>query len=170
MQRPGLFFRVKRIDILKTQLNYFILLLFVIGISGSFQSLNAQQKGDNFGIGVMVGEPSGLTVKKWLSDNTAFDIGAAWSLSDKTEALHLHSDLLFHSWFEDNPNLAFYYGIGARTILDSDAKLGVRLPFGLNYVFKNIPFDMFVEAVPIVDLAPDTKLAGNGAVGLRYYF
>jgi hypothetical protein len=29
---------------------------------------------------------------------------------------------------------------------------------------------MFVEAVPIVDLAPDTKLAGNGAVGLRYYF
>ncbi|MEQ9280623.1 MAG: hypothetical protein RLN83_14100 [Balneola sp.] len=158
------------IDLLKEHLKYFFLFLFIVGILSSTQSLNAQQKGDNFGIGVMLGEPSGLTIKKWLSDNSAFDIGAAWSLSDKTEALHLHSDFLFHSWFEDNPNLAFYYGIGVRTILDSNAKLGVRIPFGLNYVFENIPFDAFVEAVPIVDIAPDTRLAGNGAVGLRFYF
>lgn len=145
-------------------------MLFIIVLVGEFNSATAQKKGDNFGIGIMLGEPTGLTIKKWTSDKIAFDIGAAWSLSDAKEALHLHTDFLLHSWFQDNPNLAFYYGVGARTILDENAKLGLRVPLGLNYVFEHGPFDVFVEAVPILDLAPDTKFAGNGAVGLRFYF
>lgn len=155
---------------MKKIFKFFLCLIFVIGIYSQDSSLSAQQKGENFGIGIMIGEPTGLTIKKWMSDNTAFDIGAAWSLSNTDEALHLHSDFLLHNWFNDNPNLAFYFGIGARTILDSNAKLGLRIPFGLNYVFENGPFDVFVEAVPIIDIAPDAEFAGNGAVGLRFYF
>lgn len=147
-----------------------LLSVLMIGFALTINTANAQQKGSNFGIGVMLGEPTGLSVKKWLNDNTAFDIGAAWSLSDTNEALHLHTDFLIHNWFNDNPNLAFYYGIGGRTILDDEAKLGIRIPLGLNYVFENGPFDVFVEAVPIFDIVPDTKFAGNGAVGLRFYF
>jgi len=155
---------------MKKILQLTLCMVFIVSISSTYHSLIAQKKGDNFGIGIMIGEPTGLTIKKWISDNTAFDIGAAWSLSDTNEALHLHSDFLLHNWFEDNPNLAFYYGIGARTILDDNAKLGVRIPLGLNYVFEHGPFDVFVEAVPILDIAPDTEFAGNGAVGLRFYF
>jgi hypothetical protein len=132
---------------------------------------NGPTEGDNFGIGVMLGEPTGVSVKSWFSETTAFDIGAAWSLSDN-EDLHLHADYLIHSWFDDieNGSLAFYYGIGGRIIFADDAEAGVRVPLGLNYIFEEIPFDLFVEAVPIFDLTPDTELAGNGAVGLRYYF
>lgn len=155
---------------MKITLRTFLCLAIIIGIASTYHTATAQQKGDNFGIGIMIGEPTGLTIKKWMSDNTAFDIGAAWSLSDANEALHLHSDFLLHNWFEDNPNLAFYYGIGTRTILDDDAKLGIRIPLGLNYVFEHGPFDVFVEAVPILDIAPDTEFAGNGAVGFRFYF
>jgi hypothetical protein len=155
---------------LKLLLKSVLLLCLIIGFSSTINTAHAQQKGDNFGIGIMIGEPSGLTIKKWLTDNTAFDVGAAWSLSDRNEAIHLHTDFLLHNWFNDNPNLAFYYGIGGRAILDSDAKIGVRVPLGLNYVFESGPFDVFVEAVPIIDLAPDTKFAGNGAVGFRFYF
>jgi hypothetical protein len=36
-------------------------------------------------------------------------------------------------------------------------------------VFENVPFDLFLEAAPILDLTPDVELAGNGAVGIRYY-
>lgn len=150
-------------------------LLLLLGAFIALQPEAARaQKGSidtngNFGIGVMVGEPTGISVKNWLSGSTAFGIGAAWSLSDE-EALHLHADYLMHCWFADAEGLAFYYGIGGRVIFADDPKVGVRVPLGLNYVFTNVPFDLFVEAVPILDLTPDTEFGGNGAVGIRYYF
>ena len=128
--------------------------------------------GGNVGIGVMFGEPTGLSVKAWTSSSTALNIGAAWSLAGRNEAIHLHADYLFHSWFGNvnRGQLGFYYGIGARAIFAGDPILGVRIPLGLNYVFENSPLDLFVEAVPILDLSPETKSAGNGAFGIRYYF
>lgn len=132
----------------------------------------ANGDGGNLGIGIMIGEPTGLSVKTWNSGRSAFGIGAAWSLSGRNEAIHLHADYLLHSWFTemDEERLAFYYGIGGRIIFADDPRAGVRIPLGLNYVFGSIPFDIFVEAVPIVDLTPETEFAGNGAVGIRYYF
>lgn len=125
----------------------------------------------SLGLGVLIGEPTGVSVKSWNSSRSAFDIGAAWSLAGREgEALHLHTNFLLHSWFSDTDNLAFYYGIGGRTIFADDATVGIRAPFGLNYVFPNVPFDLFVEAAPILDLTPEVELAGNGGVGIRYYF
>lgn len=132
------------------------------------ETAEAQGRGGDFGIGVMLGEPTGVSVKSWLSNSSAFDVGAAWSLGER-EALHMHADLLRHSWFEENQQLAFYYGIGGRVIFYDDAHVGARIPLGLNYVFESIPFDLFIEAVPILDITPDVELAGNGAVGIRYY-
>lgn len=126
--------------------------------------------GGNFGVGVMFGEPTGVSVKSWNNDRSAFGIGAAWSLGGRNEALHVHADYLMHSWFSDAEGLAFYYGIGGRIIFADDPNIGVRVPLGLNYVFKEVPFDLFAEAVPIIDFTPDTEFAGNGAVGIRYYF
>jgi len=128
--------------------------------------------GGNLGVGIMVGEPTGVSVKAWNNDRSAFGVGAAWSLSGRNEAIHLHIDYLQHTWFEDldEGSLGFYFGIGGRGIFADDPLIGLRIPLGLTYVFGGIPFDIFVEAVPILDLTPDTEFAGNGAVGLRYYF
>jgi hypothetical protein len=152
-----------------------LILILAIGMLVSLKpdSAKAQAKneeGGNFGVGVMFGEPTGVSIKLWRSERSAFDIGAAWSLAGRTEALHLHADYLLHSWFEDEENLAFYYGIGGRVIFADDPTAGVRIPVGLNYVFQKIPFDIFIEAAPILDITPDVELAGNGAVGIRYYF
>lgn len=128
--------------------------------------------GGNFGLGVMVGEPTGVSVKSWNNSRSAFAIGAAWSFSGPREAVHLHADYLLHSWFNnvEHGQLAFYYGLGARVVFSNDAEAGIRIPLGLNYVLEDGPFDLFVEAVPILNLTPDTDFAGNGAVGIRYYF
>src|SRR6056297_2032250 len=136
-------------------------------------SASAQANADgtrNFGLGLMLGEPTGVSVKSWFGTKAAFDMGAAWSLSGRDEALHLHTDYLYHRWFENKKNLAFYYGLGGRVIFSDNAVAGVRVPFGLTYVFKGIPFDLFVEAAPLLDVSPDVEFAGNGAVGIRYYF
>ncbi|MEX0661567.1 MAG: hypothetical protein WEA58_09065 [Balneolaceae bacterium] len=128
--------------------------------------------GGNFGVGFMAGEPTGVSIKNWNNEFTAIGIGAAWSLTGRNEALHLHLDYLAHSWFEEveNRGLNFYYGLGVRTIFADDPKIGARIPIGLNYVFQSVPFDLFVEAVPILDFTPDVEFAGNGAFGIRYYF
>jgi hypothetical protein len=147
------------------------LLIFLIGmwLILNPDAAKAQANNGDFGIGVLLGEPTGASVKSWLSDKTAFDVGVAWSLAGRNEALHLNSDFLLHSWFEQNDQLAFYYGLGGRIIFADDAQAGVRVPLGLNYVFESIPFDLFLEAVPILDLTPEIEFAGNGAVGIRYY-
>lgn len=127
--------------------------------------------GGNFGIGVMLGEPTGISIKSWTGPDAAFALGAAWSLTGD-EAIHLHGDYLRHVWFQDveTGQLAFYFGLGARIIFSDDAEAGIRIPLGLNYLFSEAPFDVFVEAVPILNLTPSTDFAGNGAVGFRYYF
>lgn len=155
-------------------------LLILALVAGAFICMSPQiaksqanpDNSRNFGIGVMLGEPTGISIKSWSGDRSAFDVGAAWSLSDRDEAIHLHADYLLHSWFDDieQGRLAFYYGLGGRIIFSDDANAGIRVPLGLNYVFETAPFDIFVEAVPILDLTPDTEFAGNGAVGIRYYF
>ncbi len=133
----------------------------------------ARGNGGNLGLGVMLGEPTGISVKSWNNDRSAFDLGAAWSFAGSNDAIHLHGDYLLHSWFNDvkQGDLAFYYGIGARVILsDPDAYLGVRVPFGLNYIIQDSRVDIFAEVVPILNLTPNTDFDGNGALGIRYYF
>lgn len=151
-------------------------LLFVLSGFALFSNTSAYAQvngnGGNLGIGAMLGEPTGISMKIWKSSRNAFDVGVAWSFGDN-DALHLHGDYLLHNWFSDIDQgaLAFYYGIGGRLALsDPDAELGIRIPFGLNYIIPDSQIDVFIEAVPILNLAPDTDFDGNGAVGIRYYF
>lgn len=145
------------------------ILIFILTYLISSDAL-AQAERPSFGVGIIIGEPTGVSVKKYLSTRGAFDIGAAWSLTNQNEALHLHSNLLFQDGITKNPNLYFYHGVGARVLFANNAKIGIRAPLGLAYIFPNIPFDFFVEVAPILDVFRDIALAGNGGFGFRYYF
>src|SRR5690606_36657366 len=49
-----------------------------------------------FGLGIILGEPTGFSAKLNLSQKISIDGALAWSLDGDT-SFHLHSDLLFHS-------------------------------------------------------------------------
>lgn len=132
------------------------------------------------GLGLMAGEPTGLSFKAWTSQTNAIDAGLAWSLSGR-DAIHLHGDYLWHNYdiFGDDVNegqLPVYYGIGGRLIIfddagsDANAVFGVRIPLGVNYLFENDPFGIFLEVAPIINLIPDTDFDADAAIGGRYYF
>jgi hypothetical protein len=127
----------------------------------------------NVGLGVMIGEPTGVSLKVWSNSHTAFDAAAGWSLGHE-EWIYVHGDYLWHRYELDveEGSLPFYFGIGARVLLHDgdDSKVGIRLPLGLDYVFENHRFDIFIEVAPIIDLAPDTEFDVGGGVGARYYF
>ena len=141
--------------------------------AGSTRSTGGFEHG-NFGIGVVFGEPTGLSGKMWTTQNTAFDIGLAWSFADNGN-LHIFADYLFHNFSLFNVSkgtLPVYVGIGGRLMFrdNQDDKFGVRFPVGVEYYFDGWPIAVFGEVVPILDLAPSTTGDIGGGVGVRFYF
>ena len=97
--------------------------LFIVLLFLTSESVFAQANGigGNLGAGIMLGEPSGVTLKKWNNQRSAFDIGVAWSFSGNNDALLLQGDYLIHNWFNDidEGRLAWYYGISSSSHMDS---------------------------------------------------
>lgn len=137
-------------------------------------SVKAQESG--FGIGLILGEPTGFSLKNWLSSTSAIDAGLGWSFVDNGST-HLHADYLWHDFDvikSTEGKVPLYVGVGGRIKFSNsegakDNRFGVRVPFGIAYLFRNAPVDIFLEVVPVMDLSPDTKLSFNSAIGARYY-
>ncbi len=142
------------------------------------------QPRDGLGIGIIIGEPTGLSLKKWLDNTRAVDAGIAWSFSEN-DSLHLHADYLLHGFDvisarEAKGRFPVHAGLGARIKFkdsnngrgrnDNDALVGVRVPFGVSFLPAGSPIDLFAEIVPILDVAPRSDFDLNAAIGARFYF
>lgn len=124
-------------------------------------------------LGVILGEPTGLSAKYWTSRENALDFGAAWSFQ-RSGQFHFHVDYLFHNYefFQVDPgSLPIYFGIGGRVRFDGDDnRVGLRLVLGAEYLTSAYPMSVFFEIAPIVDFAPETEADLNGGLGIRYVF
>jgi hypothetical protein len=146
--------------------------------------VHARAGHEGLGVGVIVGEPTGISLKTWLNDSQAIDAAAAWSFSGD-DAFQFHADFLVHNFdllqgTEVHEDLAFYYGVGGRVKLKGekdgrgkdgdDVRMSVRFPLGISYLFEHAPFDFFLEVVPMLNIVPDTDFGINAAIGARFYF
>lgn len=150
------------------KLHFLVLSIFVLTISSSIYS---QEKG--FGLGIIIGEPTGLSAKYWTSESNAFDFGLGYSFSPKNSRLHLHADYLFHLRLTNtSEKFSLYYGPGVRikTREDDDSVLGIRGALGITWIPRNTPLDFFFEVVPVFTLIPATSFDINAGLGARYYF
>ncbi len=125
-----------------------------------------------FELGVILGEPTGISAKLWFDRNTALDGALSWSLRDN-DKLHIHADFLWHDYTlikNSSGLLPVYYGIGGRIILADDAHLGVRVPIGISWLLGGAPLDLFIELAGILDIVPDLDFDLNGGIGIRFIF
>jgi|GEM_PF-1651862 len=122
----------------------------------------------NTELGFIVGEPTGISAKFWTSDRAAFDLGFAWSFSGQG-SMHIHSNYLFHSYMQD-PDIALYFGLGGRLLLEDDFSMGLRVPLGMQYVIPESNLGLFFELAPLLQLVPGLDADINGGLGLRYFF
>ena len=124
-----------------------------------------------FELGVILGEPSGISAKMWFDRDTALDGALSWSLGSN-DKLHIHADFLWHDYglIHSTAVLPVYYGIGGRIILDDDAHLGARVPIGISWLPDGVPLDLFVELAGILDIIPDLDFELNGGIGIRFIF
>jgi hypothetical protein len=146
------------------------LLIVIFIISSNF--VLGQKSGS--GIGLMLGEPTGLSGKYWINENNAIDFGLGAGLFGEGTGFSLHADYLYHinnliKWKYKTP---FYYGFGIRMRFPSNSStyLGIRGVAGLIMYLKKLPIDLFFEVAPSFRLLPTTGLNLDIAIGSRYYF
>ena len=146
-------------------------LLSICLLAAAAQNSFGQDRG--FGLGIILGEPTGISMKGWLSHANAIDAGVAWSFRKET-SFHVHADYLWHSFdvFRTKEEIPLYYGIGGRIKVGryEETRLGARIVVGVDFLMHDAPLDFFLEVAPILDLAPSTELNGNAGLGARFWF
>jgi hypothetical protein len=134
-----------------------------------------------FGLGIILGSPTGFSGNFLLSNTTSIDAALAYDLGDDSN-FHIHADYLFRfpkSLPFDGETLGWYWGIGAKFRThnednndqdDEDFRFGPRGSAGLNYEFKKAPVEIFGEIALIMYLIESTDLDADIALGARYYW
>ncbi len=161
--------------------------LIILALVASGTSTFSQDSG--FGLGIMLGEPTGISGKAWTGGENAIAFGVAWGGWGRGGYFHVHGDYLFHNFnliTVGKGRLPLHFGPGIRMrtwsgdrywangrYYDSaggHTRIGVRFPVGLTYMFDGAPLDIFLEAAPALDVVPSTTFDVGGALGARYYF
>ncbi len=127
-----------------------------------------------FGIGIIVGNPTGLSLQSApLSRNVNLNGAIAWN-TDPATSLYFHLDYVFYNFDifrSEDFVLPVYYGIGGAMRFNStQTRLGARVPLGIEYQFQPSPVQVFLEIVPVLNLVPGTSFDVNGAAGVRFIF
>ena len=144
------------------------------------------QANKTFGLGIMLGAPTGLSGKFFLGADTALDFGVGWNREFRYHrGVAAHMDFLWHpvTLAQTQPfYLPLYVGLGGRILqhdryqndYDDHTHVGVRAPIGIALDFNNIPLDIFFELALVFDVIVDNEEHGyidlDGAVGARFWF
>lgn len=158
--------------------------ILVLALSVSSIAHSEPSEGDHkgaVGIGLILGEPSGVTGKLYLPEDTAITATIGGSFFQK--GIYLGADFLWHPFLLQNNAtfvMPFYFGVGAligqkSTDEFKQTYLGGRVPAGLLFDFRSIPIDLFAEAafVPRLRISgrgEKTSLSIHAGFGARYYF
>ncbi len=162
-----------------------VLMLAILGLPGvaaaDDEPIERGVDKGTFGVGIIVGEPTGICGKLYLKDDQAIQAAVGGALIGG--GVQVHADYVFHPLIlqtRDSFVLATFIGPGVRFIQYSNGReasfvaLGLRATGGLLFDFKNVPLDAFLEVAGVFEFAfADGEGAGialNAGAGVRYYF
>lgn len=145
-----------------------ILFAFVTFVALTAAPARAQKAGDA-GIGFVLGGPTAITGKLWVTNSQAVDLGLGW-YSRAT----VYGDYLWHGWDvlpqPSKGRLPVYLGLGAQVRAYRDSEVGIRGVAGMAYWLQNHPVEIFIEAVPVFYLTRYPGVGFDAGLGVRYYF
>ena len=120
-------------------------------------------------VGVILGEPTGLSAKMWIGERSSIDLAVAWSFI-QNGSIYAHADYQQHFTFPDLgvDRLLFFVGLGPKFYVGDQLRIGLRIPLGAVYDFGDLPLEVFLELAPGILLFPETRIDGGGGIGIRY--
>jgi len=167
------------------------LLLLGVGTSAHATEVGYNRK---FGLGFILGDPTGITGKYWISGTNALDFGLGFTdygfgygncYVDNQGFQHcsgyydtsVNIDYLWQSKLvRSGAQLDWYIGLGGRAYFlgDRNYRYGIdfaaRAPIGLALMFTNPSFlELFFEIAPAIRFLPPHG-ALDGGLGARFYF
>ncbi len=159
---------------------FFLLLVVLLVVWGSLVPARAQGR---FGIGFIIGDPTGFSWKYKLSSQNVLDGAIGFSPYDR---FRFHVDYLWVARpFNDN-NFSLTYGVGGaagfgRTeyivvrgrgglfTRDYETGFGFRVPVGLSYMIPRSPLELTLELAPLFVAAPVGDFGVDGGFAVRFY-
>jgi hypothetical protein len=154
-----------------------ILALLLVGTRAEGAGLEHAPGG--LGLGLVAGNPSGISWALRSGGDSYFQGAVGWSLSDD----RLETSLDYCRTLEtldvpEAPNLTFpiYVGLGGHLQIgdgeyrEDEAGLGLRVPVGLAMVPRSFSADVFLELAPSMRLFPETDFTLDAGLGARIYF
>ncbi len=132
-----------------------------------------------FGLGFVLGDPTGLSANYWKSSERSVDAALAWNFGNET-GVEFHADYLWHRhgiFHVDTVPFSLLYGLGGRMFMvgsknneSSKIKFGPRLPLGIETSFKQKAIEVFGEIALILNVIPATSADIDFGLGVRVYF
>ncbi len=149
---------------------FFSMVLLLVARSTQAQ-VSRSEINPRFEIGVVIGEPTGISAKYWLTRHDAIDASAAWSFSDGGN-FDLYVDYLRHFFHfgYDAGELPLFFGLGAAALLGDDSSMKIRVSLGAEFLFARAPLSLILIVAPTVELVPDTELGMNAGIQVHLVF
>jgi hypothetical protein len=139
-------------------------------LAGGADASADQAPGGPFGVGLVVGEPTGITGEYRFGRNA---IEVALGLNTfEGKGFYVHGVYLFYLPALVSGGTAAlnpYLGLGG-ILTGEDVRIGARVPFGLSIDFRGAPVKIFAEIAFRMMIVPDVKARVGGAIGFRYFF
>jgi hypothetical protein len=139
-------------------------------------ALHGSARAEAVGIGLFLGEPSGLDIKIGLGRISAVDvvIGANTFRDGRTDYFHLTYLLTPFVARGRSVLIPFRIGIGgaALGVVDGNAHFAVRVPLELGFRFRRTPIEIYGEiAIKGTFVEEDIiHFDADGGIGIRFYF
>jgi hypothetical protein len=125
-----------------------------------------------FGLGAIVGEPTGVSASLPTGPNTAFNGLVGYEFA-RDHNLTVLADYVWHhrGLIPVEPgDVSFYAGPGARLSLGRETEAGVRAVLGVDYTFDNAPVQLLLEVCPGINVVPNTLPHTTAGIGARFFF
>ncbi len=123
-------------------------------------------------LGLIIGRPTGISYRNRITSSTALDFQMGYDF--EKSFFDIHGAYLFSQRSDINIEgyyLPFYFGPGGRIKYENDGiALGVKVPFGLYYKFRNLPFSTAFELGPCLNFGKKTSWNIVGGLSFRYIF
>ena len=132
----------------------------------------------NWSIGIFLGEPTGVTAQVDIADAQALEFKAAWNFVSTSQASTDSGTVTLQGnyvvWFPgvltfDGHDFPPFVGGGAEVRIGTDLPLlGIRIPFGVRYRFREAPLEISLELGAGMSLFPSTAFMGSGGLAIRW--
>lgn len=150
------------------RISFLFLALGALVLTSSLPLALAQRQPGTVGIGLQVGQPSGMALKIYREDPVAYD-GILTTDGDDYISFRLH-----RIWEHPLPDSPMYIYVGPGLFLREErhptsyrTALGLSAEAGLNFYAER--FEVFLHVSPTLRLIPHSDAQWGQSVGLRYY-